>query len=142
MIAPVPGSGTCRVDADGREASRPAEVSCCNNGTWGARDPCWPLRRRDFIALLAASNAAQSPWYDATCTFTGDEGYVRARVIESNGAMAWAQPVRSPLAELSCSNTRLYGATPHAAAVAAAQPSPRELLVAPGSAGCSWAPRW
>jgi hypothetical protein len=29
----------------------------------------------------------------ATYTFTGDEGYVRARVIESNGAMAWAQPV-------------------------------------------------
>jgi hypothetical protein len=29
----------------------------------------------------------------ATYTFKGDEGYVRARVIESNGAMAWAQPV-------------------------------------------------
>ena len=28
-----------------------------------------------------------------TYTFKGDEGYVRARVIESNGAMAWAQPV-------------------------------------------------
>jgi hypothetical protein len=29
--------------------------------------------------------------------FRGDEGYVRARVIESNGAMAWAQPVMVPL---------------------------------------------
>lgn len=29
----------------------------------------------------------------ATYTFTGTEGYVRARVIESNGALAWVQPV-------------------------------------------------
>lgn len=29
----------------------------------------------------------------AAYTFTGDEGYVRARVIESNGHMAWVQPV-------------------------------------------------
>ena len=29
----------------------------------------------------------------ATYTFTGAEGYVRARVLESNGAMAWTQPV-------------------------------------------------
>ncbi len=29
----------------------------------------------------------------ATYTFTGDEGYVRAKVIESNGKMAWIQPV-------------------------------------------------
>jgi hypothetical protein len=32
----------------------------------------------------------------ATYTFGGDEGYVRARVLESNGAMAWTQPVRVP----------------------------------------------
>jgi hypothetical protein len=30
----------------------------------------------------------------ATYTFAGDEGYVRARVIESNGRMAWIQPVQ------------------------------------------------
>ena len=30
----------------------------------------------------------------ATYTIKGDEGYVRARVLESNGQMAWAQPVR------------------------------------------------
>jgi hypothetical protein len=29
----------------------------------------------------------------ATYRFRGDEGYVRARVLESNGAMAWTQPV-------------------------------------------------
>jgi hypothetical protein len=29
----------------------------------------------------------------ATYTFTGDEGYVRATVIESNGRLAWIQPV-------------------------------------------------
>jgi hypothetical protein len=34
------------------------------------------------------------PEGSATYTFTGDEGYVRARVIESNGRMAWCQPTR------------------------------------------------
>jgi hypothetical protein len=29
----------------------------------------------------------------ATYSFKGDEGYVRAKVIESNGRMAWVQPV-------------------------------------------------
>jgi hypothetical protein len=29
----------------------------------------------------------------ATYLFAGDEGYVRARVVESNGRMAWVQPV-------------------------------------------------
>ena len=29
----------------------------------------------------------------ATYAFSGDEGYVRAKVIESNGAVAWTQPV-------------------------------------------------
>ncbi len=29
----------------------------------------------------------------ATYTFKGDEGYVRARVLESNGYTAWTQPV-------------------------------------------------
>jgi hypothetical protein len=30
----------------------------------------------------------------ASYTFKGDEGYVRAKVLESNGRMAWVQPVR------------------------------------------------
>ena len=29
----------------------------------------------------------------ATYDVNGDEGYVRARVLESNGRMAWTQPV-------------------------------------------------
>jgi hypothetical protein len=35
---------------------------------------------------------------DATAayTFTGNEGYVRAKVIESNGRLAWVQPVVVP----------------------------------------------
>jgi hypothetical protein len=36
------------------------------------------------------SESTASP---ATYTFNGDEGYVRAKVIESNGAQAWIQPV-------------------------------------------------
>jgi hypothetical protein len=35
------------------------------------------------------SEVTSSP---ATYQFHGDEGYIRARVIESNGAMAWTQP--------------------------------------------------
>jgi hypothetical protein len=30
---------------------------------------------------------------ESTYQFTGNEGYVRARVIDSNGRMAWTQPV-------------------------------------------------
>ena len=30
---------------------------------------------------------------EGTYTFKGDEGYVRAKVLESNGALAWTQPV-------------------------------------------------
>jgi hypothetical protein len=36
------------------------------------------------------TEAISSP---ATYTFTGDERYVRARILESNGRMAWTQPV-------------------------------------------------
>jgi hypothetical protein len=32
----------------------------------------------------------------ATYTFAGDEGYVRAKVLESNGRAAWVQPVQVP----------------------------------------------
>jgi hypothetical protein len=53
----------------------------------------WSKYRIQFIGnggkLLQESTA--SP---ATYTYRGDEGYVRARVVESNGLMAWTQPVR------------------------------------------------
>jgi hypothetical protein len=32
----------------------------------------------------------------AEYTFTGSEGYVRAKVLESNGLVAWCQPVMAP----------------------------------------------
>jgi len=48
--------------------------------------------RIQFIGRQGAvlSEATMSP---ATYTFKGDEGYVRAKVIESNGKVAWIQPV-------------------------------------------------
>ena len=36
---------------------------------------------------------SEVPDASATYTFTGGEGYVRAKVIESNGRLAWMQPV-------------------------------------------------
>ncbi len=36
---------------------------------------------------------SESPDPKATYTFKGDEGYVRAKVLESNGRTAWTQPV-------------------------------------------------
>jgi hypothetical protein len=36
---------------------------------------------------------AEVPDATATYTFKGDEGYVRAKVLESNGQIAWCQPV-------------------------------------------------
>lgn len=35
---------------------------------------------------------ADVPDSKATYTFTGGEGYVRAKAIESNGRVAWMQP--------------------------------------------------
>ena len=48
--------------------------------------------RIQFIGKQGAvlSEALASP---ATYTFRGDESYVRAKVIESNGKLAWVQPV-------------------------------------------------
>lgn len=39
---------------------------------------------------------AEVPESEAVYTLTGGEGYVRARVLESNGLMAWTQPVLVP----------------------------------------------
>ena len=48
--------------------------------------------RIQFIGTQGSilSEATSSP---ATYTFKGDEGYVRAKVSESNGKLAWIQPV-------------------------------------------------
>ena len=49
-----------------------------------------PVHRQATASLL--HEALDSP---ATYTFRGNEGYVRAKVIESNGQVAWIQPVVS-----------------------------------------------
>jgi predicted metal-dependent phosphoesterase TrpH len=57
------------------------------------RQTSWSKYRVQFIGANGKlfSEVTSSP---ATYRFRGDEGYVRARVIESNGLMAWTQPVR------------------------------------------------
>jgi hypothetical protein len=47
---------------------------------------------------------AESPESTATYSVTGNEGYVRARVIESNGRMAWIQPVLIPAKRAAASS--------------------------------------
>ena len=53
----------------------------------------WSKYRIQFIGAggKVLQESLASP---ATYTYKGDEGYVRARVVESNGLMAWTQPVR------------------------------------------------
>jgi hypothetical protein len=56
------------------------------------RATAWSKYRVQFIGregrVLQEQAAA-----DASYTFKGDEGYVRAKIIESNGQLAWLQPV-------------------------------------------------
>lgn len=56
------------------------------------RESAWSKYRVQFIGRggRVLAELTESP---ATYRFRGDEGYVRARVIESNGLMAWTQPV-------------------------------------------------
>lgn len=53
----------------------------------------WSKFRIQFIGALGKVLSEGTANF-ATYRFRGDEGYVRARVIESNGLMAWTQPVR------------------------------------------------
>jgi hypothetical protein len=57
----------------------------------------WAKYRIQFIGK-AGRLLREVPETAATYTIRGDEGYVRARVIESNGRMAWIQPVAVPSA--------------------------------------------
>ncbi len=52
----------------------------------------WSKYRIQFIGS-GGRVLAESTSSPASYSIRGDEGYVRARVIESNGKMAWAQPV-------------------------------------------------
>jgi hypothetical protein len=56
------------------------------------RSTAWSKYRVQFIGregrVLQEQAAA-----DASYTFKGDEGYVRTKILESNGHVAWLQPV-------------------------------------------------
>ena len=56
------------------------------------REEEWSKYRVQFIGRggRVLSEVTTSP---ATYRFRGDEGYVRARILESNGKLAWTQPV-------------------------------------------------
>jgi hypothetical protein len=56
------------------------------------REDTWSKYRIQFIGRggQVLSEVVASP---ATYRFRGDEGYVRARIVESNGRLAWTQPV-------------------------------------------------
>ena len=56
------------------------------------RPDAWAKYRIEFIGK-GGRVLRDVPEPAATYEFQGDEGYVRARVIESNGRMAWVQPV-------------------------------------------------
>jgi hypothetical protein len=56
------------------------------------RAPSWSKYRIQFIGAGGRVLSEQAGGA-ASYTFTGDEGYVRAKVIESNGHLAWTQPV-------------------------------------------------
>jgi hypothetical protein len=56
------------------------------------REEEWSKYRVQFIGRggRVLSEVTASP---AVYRFRGDEGYVRARILESNGKVAWTQPV-------------------------------------------------
>lgn len=56
------------------------------------RATAWSKYRVQFIGRDGRVLLEQAE-PDATYTFKGDEGYVRAKIFESNGQVAWTQPV-------------------------------------------------
>ncbi len=67
-------------------------VTTSRSMTVAVKKDAWSKYRIQFIgkAGRVLHEALDSP---AEYTFRGDEGYVRAKVIESNGRVAWVQPV-------------------------------------------------
>jgi hypothetical protein len=73
------------------------------------RPDAWAKYRIEFVGnggRILQEVAAPA----ATYQIKGDEGYVRARVIESNGRMAWVQPVAVPSTRADSSALVLLGA--------------------------------
>jgi hypothetical protein len=60
--------------------------------TLKVRATTWSKYRVQFIGR-GGRLLAEQPDASASYTFKGDEGYVRAKIIESNGQTAWTQPV-------------------------------------------------
>jgi hypothetical protein len=60
--------------------------------TLEVRAPAWSRYRVQFIGREGRVLSEQTD-STASYSFRGDEGYVRAKVIESNGLAAWTQPV-------------------------------------------------
>jgi hypothetical protein len=58
----------------------------------GIRTTAWSRYRVQFIGRGGQVLSEQTE-ANARYTFKGDEGYVRARILESNGLTAWTQPV-------------------------------------------------
>lgn len=56
------------------------------------RATAWSKYRIQFIGR-GGRVLSESTTPEAAYTFTGDEGYVRARILESNGQAGWTQPV-------------------------------------------------
>ena len=56
------------------------------------RPTAWSKYRVQFIGR-GGRLLSEIPDANATYAFKGDEGYVRAKVLESNGLVAWTQPV-------------------------------------------------
>jgi hypothetical protein len=60
--------------------------------TLKVRAPSWSRYRVQFIGRDGRLLDEQTD-SSASYTFRGDEGYVRAKILESNGLVAWTQPV-------------------------------------------------
>jgi hypothetical protein len=60
--------------------------------TLKVRAPAWSRYRVQFIGRGGQILSEQTD-PSASYTFKGDEGYVRAKILESNGLNAWTQPV-------------------------------------------------
>jgi hypothetical protein len=70
-----------------------AEYTATSTGiSLKVRAPSWSRYRIQFIGREGRLLSEQTE-SSASYTFTGDEGYVRATVLESNGLVAWTQPV-------------------------------------------------
>ena len=76
------------LDSDGIEVDKPIRIAV----TITIKEQSSSKYRVQFIGKngRVLNESTSNP---ATYTFTGDEGYVRAKIFESNGRVAWTQPV-------------------------------------------------